>query len=100
MGYLRECDISAHVKRENDDRMDRYYKVLKMYEQKTETDGIMTENDLAISGNDIMRVLYLKPCKLVGEIKHDLYQLVFMNPSMNVRDTLIDYLEETYNKTE
>jgi tRNA nucleotidyltransferase (CCA-adding enzyme) len=100
MGYLRECDISAHVKRENDDRMDRYYKVLKMYEQKTETDGIMTENDLAISGNDIMRVLYLKPCKLVGEIKHDLYQLVFMNPSMNDRDTLIDYLEETYNKTE
>lgn len=100
LGFLRECDISAHVKKENDDRMERYGKMLAMYEQKTETDRIFTENDLAIDGNDIMSVLYLKPCKLVGEIKHDLYQLVFLNPSMNDRGTLLDYLEETYNKTE
>jgi tRNA nucleotidyltransferase (CCA-adding enzyme) len=100
LGIVRECDIAAHVKIASDDRLERYNEMLNMYKQKINTDKILSEKDLAITGDDIMRILYLQPGKLVGEIKKDLFHLVFLNPSMNDKETLIDYLTETYNKTE
>jgi len=92
LGYIRESDIMAHVKRENDDRMQRYFKVLKMYRERKESGAIMTIDELAINGKDIMNILNINSGEIIGKIKEDLYQLCFYNPAMNNRDTLTDFL--------
>ena len=92
LGYIRESDIMAHIKRENDDRMQRYFKVLKMYRERKESGAIMTINELAINGKDIMNILNINSGEIIGKIKEDLYQLCFYNPAMNNRDTLTDFL--------
>lgn len=48
--------------------------------------------DLAISGNDIMKLLDLKPGKKVGEIKDYLMNIVLEDPKMNNKDDLTNLL--------
>jgi hypothetical protein len=92
LGYVRESDISAHVQKENDDRMQRYFKVLNMYKERKELNYIMDVNELAINGHDIMNILNVNSGEIIKTIKNDLFQLCFYNPAMNNRDTLTDFL--------
>lgn len=92
LGYVRESDISAHNQKENDDRMQRYFKVLNMYKERQELNYIMDVNELAINGHDIMNILNVNSGEIIKTIKNDLFQLCFYNPAMNNRDTLTDFL--------
>lgn len=50
-------------------------------------------NLLAINGNDIQELLGIGPCKLIGEIKNSLLELVLDNgPEFNNRETLINHV--------
>lgn len=98
LGYIREADISAHVKKENDDRMERYFKLLTMYKQKAKYDKLFSASDLKINGEDIMKAYNIPSGQLVGTIKRDLYEMCFLKPSLNTREYLFAYLEENREK--
>ena len=98
LGYIKEADLSAHNITKEDNRVSNYLKLLKMYEQKLKDDKIFKESDLAITGDDIMKLLHIPPGQLVGEIKRDLFELVFLNPSMNDKETLLEYLRSIYEQ--
>lgn len=93
-GFMYEADISAHVAKTNDKRITVYQKLLTIYKQKVASDNLTKETDLKISGNEIMNIFHLAPGKAVGDIKHDLFKLCFIAPSMNTHDNLVDYLKK------
>jgi hypothetical protein len=47
-------------------------------------------SDLAIDGGDVMRVLAIPPGRRVGEVLGRLLELVFDDPELNKRETLLD----------
>lgn len=53
-------------------------------------------NDLEISGNDIIAILNIKPGKLIGMIKNELFKMVIDEPELNKRSTLITIVKEKY----
>lgn len=55
---------------------------------------VLTPNDLALNGRDIMRLLQIPPGPEVGRWKERLYQYVLEDPSRNTADTLRRYLME------
>ena len=98
LGYIREADIFAHVKRDDDDRMPNYFKVLNMYKQKLKRDKMFKVEDLVINGKDIMDIYGLKQGKIIGTIKNDLFNMCFYKPSLNTKEYLIDYLKKNKEK--
>jgi len=92
LGFIKEADISAHIQKENDDRMKRYFKLLNMYKQKAKTDKLFSMDQLAIGGKEIIEIYSIKPSKLVGEIKQDLFKMCFTKPSLNNAEYLKQYL--------
>ena len=98
LGFIKEADISAHVKVENDDRLERYFKLLEMYKQKANTDKLFKMEQLVLSGQDIMDLYGIGPGPLVGKIKQDLFDMCFYKPSLNNKETLTEYLKENYCK--
>jgi tRNA nucleotidyltransferase (CCA-adding enzyme) len=51
--------------------------------------------DLAIDGQDVMRVLGVPPGRLVGDTLRELLERVIDDPALNQRDTLLGLLEES-----
>ncbi len=98
LGFIKEADISAHVVPENDDRMERYFKLLQMYKQKANTDKLFKIEQLVLTGNDIMKICGIGPGPMVGKIKQDLFDMCFYKPTLNNVETLTKYLEENYCK--
>lgn len=59
-----------------------------------EEDSALSEADLAVDGNDVMRELGLGPGKEVGAALRELLELVLDNPELNTRETLLAKLRE------
>jgi tRNA nucleotidyltransferase (CCA-adding enzyme) len=57
-------------------------------------DDALTIGDLAVNGQDVMRVLGVPPGRAVGETLRALLERVIEDPSLNDRDTLLRLLEE------
>jgi len=53
--------------------------------------------DLAINGQDVMRVLKLKPGPAVGEALRSLHREVLENPALNQPKILMDFLKKEYD---
>ncbi|MDH3215930.1 MAG: HD domain-containing protein [Candidatus Krumholzibacteria bacterium] len=52
--------------------------------------------DMAIDGDDVMRVLGIGPGERVGRILHELFERVLETPSLNERETLLAIVEASY----
>lgn len=50
--------------------------------------------DLKIDGNDVMKILEIKPSRKVGDILDSLFAEVEVDPKLNVRELLIEKLEK------
>ena len=61
---------------------------------------VLTPNDLALDGRDIMRLLHIPPGPEVGRWKERLYQYVLEDPSRNTPDALQRYLMEHQGESE
>ncbi len=59
-----------------------------------EKDNALSEADLRIDGNDVMRVLGIKPGKEVGRVLRQVLELVLDDQSLNTREKLLERLEE------
>jgi tRNA nucleotidyltransferase/poly(A) polymerase len=53
--------------------------------------------DLAIDGQDVMRILNLRPGPAVGEALQRLHRKVLENPAINQPKNLMDFLEKEYH---
>jgi len=66
--------------------------------------GVMSEQpaldvcNLAIGGDDIMRILSVKPGKVVGQVKNALLELVLEQPELNTREVLEPLVLEVARK--
>ncbi|OGH21920.1 MAG: hypothetical protein A3F31_03960 [Candidatus Levybacteria bacterium RIFCSPHIGHO2_12_FULL_38_12] len=70
---------------------------LKLFKKRVEeqlTPGPFSINDLAVDGNDVMRVLNIKPGPRVGEILQKLFEEVDENLSLNNREHLLKRVKE------
>ena len=47
-------------------------------------------SDLAISGHDLMAELRLKPGPIIGQLLHQLFEVVLETPDQNIKDTLLE----------
>ncbi len=54
----------------------------------------MKVGDLAINGGDVMRVLAVRPGRIIGEVLEKLLERVIDDPSLNERDKLEALLAE------
>ena len=57
-------------------------------------DAVMKVGDLAINGGDVMRVLAIRPSRLVGEVLEKLLERVMDDPTLNEPDKLEALLAE------
>jgi tRNA nucleotidyltransferase (CCA-adding enzyme) len=57
-------------------------------------DDALTIGDLAVNGEDVMRVLGVPPGRAVGDALRALLERVIEDPSLNRRETLLGMLEE------
>jgi putative nucleotidyltransferase with HDIG domain len=71
-----------------------YERVDKVLQEKPP----VTFDDLAINGNDIMRILNLQPCKEVGKVKQYLMETVLSDPSLNTKEQLEELLKRLYSE--
>lgn len=53
--------------------------------------------DLEVKGEDIMRILHLKPGPVVGEILQAVLQRVLQDPLFNRREALLAYIQQHFN---
>jgi tRNA nucleotidyltransferase (CCA-adding enzyme) len=51
-------------------------------------DAVMKVTDLAIDGGDVMRVLAVRPGRIIGEVLEKLLERVIDDPALNERDKL------------
>ncbi|MGC8490939.1 MAG: CCA tRNA nucleotidyltransferase [Syntrophobacteraceae bacterium] len=55
--------------------------------------------ELALGGQDVMKILALRPGPRVGEILGELFDLVQEDPGLNTRENLTRLVEETFRKS-
>ncbi len=75
---------------------------LKLFKDKVEEQlkpAKFSINDLAIDGNDIMKLLDIKPSKLVGELLQKLFEEVDEDLEKNTKDYLEKRVKELNNST-
>lgn len=72
---------------------------LKQFKEKIEQqlNPPFSINDLAIDGNDIMKILNIEPGKKIGEVLQTLFEEVDEDLSKNTREYLLPRLEELKN---
>ena len=58
---------------------------------------IKSMKDIAISGKEIMNLLKVEPCKLIGDIMHDLKINILNNSVKNNKNDLKKYIMEKWN---
>jgi tRNA nucleotidyltransferase/poly(A) polymerase len=54
---------------------------------------VFSPRDLDINGNDVMEILQIGSCKLVGKVLNTLLDVCIDNPECNNRDYLINYIK-------
>jgi tRNA nucleotidyltransferase (CCA-adding enzyme) len=84
---FRRADAFAS-KVPEDDEMDRLQDRIA-----TMPDPVVSIRTIVINGNDVMRILNLDPGPKVGTILRELEDMVIEDPSLNTRETLIEWLE-------
>ena len=104
---LRLCDIKGQIDFNGirfENTKTKLYGIFGSIKYRAEQGNPMSEDDLAVNGEDIMKILGIKPSKIVGEVKEKLYEHVFENPDHNKKEYLIgltmDVYKELYNKEE
>jgi tRNA nucleotidyltransferase (CCA-adding enzyme) len=68
---------------------------LKAHVAKVLAEGAaLSTRDLAIDGNDLMKVLEVKPGRIIGQVLEALLELVLTDPTLNEREALLAHARE------
>ncbi len=64
---------------------------LRAHVEKVLAEGAaLSTRDLAINGNDLMKVLGIKPGRIIGEALEALLEEVIADPTLNEREPLLE----------
>ena len=90
---LKKADILVH--KLNEDRLIELDKIKCNYKEIiNDINECVTTDKLAINGNDVMRLLNIKPSKLVGEVLDKMLDAVMEERVTNSREELEKFLKE------
>jgi tRNA nucleotidyltransferase (CCA-adding enzyme) len=89
---LREADIAGRGFGEDPEHETRELK--QRLESVAAADAVLQVKDLAIDGQDVMRVLGVAPGRQVGEVLSRLLEKVLDDPALNTRETLESLIRE------
>lgn len=94
---LRRADIVA-----SGNNYHRAWRTLSEFASRIQAllreEKVLTMNDLAVNGHDIMAVLGLAPGPEVGRVLQELFYWVTEDPARNTRERLLAYLEKKKEK--
>lgn len=94
---LRIADKNGNCLKENYKREQIKYIVLKAHNAKAIKKKIgFSISDLDINGYDIMKLLNIKPGKLVGEILKYLFEIVINDPTKNEKEVLLKIVKDRW----
>lgn len=92
---LKIADRKANLKKEAFTFSEIKHMVkLFQVEFNAEVPNTFSIKDLTIDGNDVMNILRIGPCRMVGDILKDIFEMVLDDPELNERETLIGMVEE------
>ena len=83
---LREADIASRG--QGEDREAETRELRGRIAQVAAADAALRVSDLAIDGQDVMRILGIPPSRRVGEVLEGLLEQVLDDPGLNQRETL------------
>jgi putative nucleotidyltransferase with HDIG domain len=92
---LRRADVIAQGMGGKTDDVDRFEAEIKVELEKKPPFSV---SDLAIDGNDIMRLFSLSPGPMIGEILNFLLEQALDNPEINTPDHLTALAQEFYEQ--
>lgn len=73
--------------------------MLKAHVERVLAEGAaLSTRDLAIDGNDLMKVVGLKPGRIVGQVLEALLEVVLADPAQNEREALVAHAREIVPK--
>lgn len=91
---LRLADSLAKTSKPPSDDEEGQKALLKRVRQLAAHDKVFKIKDLAIGGKEIMEIKNIKTSPKVGEILHQLHEIVLDDPSKNTREILVKILNE------
>jgi hypothetical protein len=83
---LREADIAGRGFGEDPDKETR--ELRERIAALASADAALQIKDLAVDGQDVMRVLGVAPGRVVGQVLEQLLEKVLDDPALNERETL------------
>lgn len=95
--YLRYADSKANSKQKRNffSKWKIYRRIMEVVLKKPP----FSIKDLDIDGTNIMKLLNIKPSRLVGEILRNVFEQVQEDLLLNEKDTIIKYVKENYKGT-
>lgn len=93
---LREADLRS---RGAEASLDNLGEIRARVNAELDAGRAQTIAQLAVDGNDVIRVCHVKPGPEVGRILNQLLELVIENPELNTRTSLLKYLN-TFQKND
>jgi len=89
---LREADRIGSGKKSGDSKI--LAELKEKIEQERKKESAFKLKDLALDGNDVMRILNIPPSPKVGEILNSLLESVLEDPSLNTKEKLEELIKK------
>lgn len=86
---VRRADISAQSDYKREEKLERLDYIERMYENIRSRHEAVCLKDLAVNGSDLI-ALGMQPGRQIGEVLHELLEIVLEDPSKNRKDELTD----------
>ena len=84
---VHRADINAQSDYKKEEKQDKLARIEHIYEGICSRKEAVTLKDLAITGSDLI-ALGMKPGREIGELLHELLELVLENPELNIPEEL------------
>ena len=99
--WVKEADIKAQNRKYQDERLEKLQKIAEVLEDVTFDDTTcFSLKDLAINGEDVMRIVGIKQGKEVGEWLNKALEKVIDGEMKNDREELLTWLRENSDYVE
>ena len=96
--WVKEADIKAQKYDYRDERIEKLHKIIDVLDEVTFDDTTcFSLKDLAINGNDVMRIIDIEPGREVGEWLNKALENIIEGKMKNNRTELITCLQERSN---
>ena len=90
---VSRADISAQSEYKKEEKMEKLALIEQIYEGICSRKEAVTLKDLTITGSDLI-ALGMQPGREIGELLHELLELVLEDPALNQREELLEIVKK------